>query len=79
MADFCTKCALELFGEQAQPEIDVMKEFNELEPGECSSGWICEGCGLTVIGKTEEGEMKVIRISLDDDETRESYSTWEDY
>jgi hypothetical protein len=79
MAEFCTKCAKQLFGDQAIPEIDVMKEFNEMDPGMCSSGWVCEGCGLTDIGKTEEGELKVIRIPLDEDETDENISTWEDY
>ena len=79
MAEFCTKCAKQLFGDQAIPEIDVMKEFNEMDPGMCSSGWICDSCGLTIIGKTEEGELKVIRIPLDEDETDENISTWEDY
>jgi hypothetical protein len=75
MSDFCTKCAKEHFGEEVSPEIDVQKEFESLEPGMCSSGWICEGCGLTVIGKTDEGELKVIRIRSEE----ESLNYWEDY
>jgi hypothetical protein len=82
MADFCTKCAEEMFGEEVAPDIDVMKEFESLQPGFCSSGWICEGCGLAVIGKTEEGELQVIRIKIDEDENAESEeqtSEWQKY
>lgn len=73
MADFCTKCAHELFGEDVKPEIDVMEEFESLEPGMCSSGHICEGCGLTVIGKMDDGSLKVIRIYGDE------LNDWQDY
>jgi hypothetical protein len=75
MADFCTKCTHEMNGEETTPDIDVQKEFESLEEGMCSSGWLCEGCGLSVIGKID-GELKVIRIPLDDDE---ELSDWENY
>ena len=68
MADFCTKCTKEMFGEQASPDIDVEKEFEDLQPGYVSSGYICEGCGLVAISKTENGEMKVMRIKPEDSE-----------
>lgn len=74
MADFCTKCAKEHFGEEVAPDIDVFKEFESLDPGMCSSGFICEGCGLVVIAKTEENQLKVIRATDDD-----QINTWQDY
>ena len=74
MADFCTKCAKDHFGEEVQPDIDVMKEFESLDPGMCSSGWLCEGCGLIIIGKDEEGTLKVIRTSEEDE-----LNDWEEY
>jgi hypothetical protein len=77
MAEFCTKCALEMFGEQAQPEIDVTKEFEELQSGYVSSGYICEGCGLIAISKTEDGELKVMRIKPED--SGDQTSDWENY
>jgi hypothetical protein len=77
MADFCTRCAVEQFGNNVEPEINVEKIFEELEPGYVSSGYLCEGCGLTIIGKMEDGTMKVMRVPLDDD--AEILSNWEDY
>jgi hypothetical protein len=73
MADFCTKCAKEHFGDDVKPDIDVMKEFESLDPGMCYSGYLCEGCGLIVIGKSEEGELKVIRLEGED------LNDWQDY
>lgn len=75
MADYCTKCARYLFGEEAVPAIDVMKEFEELEKGFCSSGWLCEKCGLVAITRTENDELRVIRASLDEEKTDE----WQEY
>jgi hypothetical protein len=66
-----------MFGEEATPDINVQTEFESLNPGYCSSGWICEGCGLVMIAKTEEGEMKVMRLKPEDSENRAS--DWEDY
>jgi hypothetical protein len=66
-----------MFGEEAIPDINIEKEFESLKPGYCSSGWICEGCGLVMISKTEEGEMKVMRLKPEDSENRAS--DWEDY
>lgn len=77
MADFCTKCTIEMFGEDRTPDIDVQKEFDELEPGYVSSGFICEGCGLVAIMRSEDNELKVMRTDADDTEDRNS--EWEDY
>jgi hypothetical protein len=74
MADFCTKCALDLFGDEIAPDIDVQKEFETLRAGYVINGLLCEGCGLVTIGKTEENELRVMRLR-DDEETLE----WEEY
>lgn len=78
MADFCTKCSQKMFGDDRLPDIDVQKEFDELEEGFCSSGFICEGCGLIAISKTE-GKLKVMRIQLDENGENKENNEWEDY
>lgn len=62
---------------RSNPDIDVMEIFNSLEPGDVSSGYICEGCGLAVIGKSTTGELQVMRIYPDD--AKEEHSSWEKY
>lgn len=78
MSEFCTKCTLTMFGEQCQPDIDVKKEFEQLQEGFCTSGFICEGCGLISIAKIE-GKLKVMRIKPDDDGENSENNGWEDY
>ena len=53
MADFCTKCSNDMFGDEVVPDIDVLKEFKELKNGYYVS-CLCEGCGLSFIGKDDE-------------------------
>lgn len=77
MADFCTKCTLEIFGEQKEIDIDVEKEFQELQPGYVSSGYICEGCGLIAITRTADNELKVMRLKPEEAENQ--ISEWENY
>jgi len=55
MADFCTKCAKELFDEE--PDIDIEKIFENLEPNHVIEGFLCEECGLYAIEKDESGKM----------------------
>jgi hypothetical protein len=76
MADFCNKCAEEHFGE-VDPDIDVMKIYEELEPGFSSSGYLCEGCGLIAVARMEDNTLKVMRIPLDENE--ETLVKWEEY
>ena len=59
MADFCTKCSTELFGEELKPEIDIKELAEKLKPGMMFAGLLCEGCKLTAICKTVGGEIKV--------------------
>ena len=56
MKSLCTKCAGEYL-----PTIEVEKIFEKLLPGEYWSGEICDECGLMMIHRTIEGEIKVIR------------------
>lgn len=76
MAEFCSKCALEMFGVQCKPDIDVNKIFEELQEGFVESGFLCEGCGLVAISKMD-GKLKVMRVSKDENEPKNT--EWEDY
>jgi len=76
MADFCTKCCGELFDIVIKPEIDVDEIFDKLELGYYQPGFLCEGCGLIAIMKTNDGEMKVAYIT---EEATNKTVVWEDY
>lgn len=60
MADFCTKCSIEMFREDSEPDINVQEIFESLEPGYYLEGFICEGCYLSAIGKSDDGNLVVI-------------------
>lgn len=70
MADFCTECCRKLFPETIKPEIDVYEIFKELRLGYYRCAFLCEGCTLTAILKTESGELKV--AYLNENETKQS-------
>lgn len=70
MADFCTTCSLEMFGPKAEPDINVMVEFLDLNPGDQVSGFICEGCTLVAIANID-GQLRVARETQD--------LTWQPY
>ena len=61
MADFCTKCAKEMFGHDSPPDINVHTEFESLKENECVSGFLCEGCGLRAIANID-GKLMVLRM-----------------
>jgi hypothetical protein len=52
MADFCNKCAYDMWGDHLPADIDVPKIFRELDEGFALTV-MCEGCGLSAIGKNE--------------------------
>jgi len=54
MADFCNKCAKEMWGEKSVPEIDVYKISDELCYG-CIVEVMCEGCEMTGVLKDVRG------------------------
>jgi hypothetical protein len=56
MADFCTKCAPEFWGGDIDPDIDIDKIYESLNPTEYEIV-LCEGCCLSAVGKTEEYEL----------------------
>ena len=65
MADFCNKCSVEMgFPE---PDIDVYKIWESLEPGFYEGGHICEGCGFLGIAKGMNNEIFVIHDTGDND------------
>lgn len=56
MAEFCTECEKVIgFG----ADIHIRRIANDLEPG-YYTGVLCEGCGMTAIGKDTNGEVFVI-------------------
>jgi hypothetical protein len=59
MADFCTKCSPAMFGEEVQPDIDILKIADGLKPGYFTKGVLCEGCGLVAVIKEEDLSIKV--------------------
>jgi len=58
MAEFCTNCALELGF--CKPDFDIEEIASELEPGFQIGPYLCEGCGLSSIGKNNKGEIMVM-------------------
>lgn len=74
MADFCNKCSVEMgFPE---PDIDVYKIFESLEPGYFQSE-ICEGCGFVGIARSENDELFVIHQSESGETTFSDYGKYE--
>jgi hypothetical protein len=59
MADFCTKCSPAMFGEDVQPDIDILKIADDLKPGYFTKGILCEGCGLVAVIREEDLTVKV--------------------
>jgi hypothetical protein len=53
MADFCNICSKEMFGD-VNPDINVHQILEELDSGFFTSV-LCEGCGMSHIGKEEDG------------------------
>ena len=58
MADFCTKCAIEMWGTELPPDIDIKEISESLKPGTYKPV-ICEGCGMRAFGKTETGDIEI--------------------
>jgi len=57
MADFCTTCA-ERMG--LPVDIEVKKIFDTIDKGMYREGFLCEGCTLVAIGKSEDGKEMVL-------------------
>ena len=77
MADFCNKCAHELWGEDFEPEIDVSKIANQLPTGHYISV-LCEGCVMVAISKDETGKVNIAYGNIGgDDLTWGSFEDWE--
>jgi hypothetical protein len=58
MADFCNRCAPEVWGDDHAPDIDIHQIAESLEPGHFESV-LCEGCRLRAIGKMRDGEIMI--------------------
>ncbi len=79
MADFCTKCSPAMFGEEVQPDIDILKIAEDLKPGYFTKGVLCEGCGLVAVIKEENLEIKVGLLPNDLDQEGLNIMTYEDF
>jgi hypothetical protein len=76
MADFCNICSEEMFGD-VKPEIDVYEILQELGPEE-GMAVLCEGCGMSLIGKSPEGKPILYFDFNEDIDTREyTIKEWE--
>ncbi len=53
MAEFCTYCAPKMWGEEVLPDIDVVAIAESL-PQDTYSLVLCEGCGMSAIGKDKD-------------------------
>lgn len=56
MAEFCTYCAPKMWGEEALPDIDVAAIAESL-PLDTYSLVLCEGCGMSAIGKDNDNTI----------------------
>ena len=81
MADLCNKCALEMWGDQYWPDIDIPVIAESLEPGTYAPV-LCEGCGIRAIGKNQQGGIMIATIleegSVEDMVNWTPIQEWED-
>jgi len=69
MADFCTKCAPVIWGNDIPEDINIDEIYKSLNPTEYEVV-LCEGCMLSAVGKTDEHEM-LLAIPCDDEESND--------
>lgn len=70
MADFCTKCAFEMWGTELPPDIDIQKIADGMEPGHYTAV-LCEGCGMIAIAKDENSNILIGVLDEKADEVTE--------
>lgn len=66
MSEFCTNCSKKMFSENIESDINVEQIFKSLKPG-YMTGVLCEGCGLSYIGKTDENQLVVAYLQHDEE------------
>jgi hypothetical protein len=76
MADFCNKCAREIWGEDFEPEIDVPSMAEQLPAGHYIPV-ICEGCVMTAVIKNEDGSVRLEFFGMNDEPEYETLDEWE--
>jgi hypothetical protein len=69
MADFCTKCAIEMWGTELPPDIDIQKIADDMEPGHYTAV-LCEGCGMIAIAKDENGNILIGVLNEEEEKDR---------
>jgi hypothetical protein len=76
MADFCNVCSHELYGD-VTPEIDVYEILEGLGEDE-GMAVLCEGCGMSLVGKSLEGKPILYFDFNEDVDTRQyTLKEWE--
>jgi len=58
MADFCNKCAHEMWGQDAPADIDVYAISESLQ-SDTYQVVVCEGCRMSAIGKDTGGQVYI--------------------
>ena len=77
MAEFCTKCSKEMFGNIKKADIDIPEIFDRLEEGYMEDGFICEGCGMVMIAKMGK-QLLVGKVKYDEAGNRDYTEEFED-
>jgi hypothetical protein len=73
MADFCTNCSLEMWGNELPPDLDIKEIAESLKSGTYKPV-LCEGCGMRAIGKDDNGAITIAMPSTEP-ESEESNSS----
>jgi hypothetical protein len=73
MADFCSKCAPQMWGEDTQPDININEIFKALEDNSFMPV-LCEGCGLRAIGNENGVLLLAVTDDGDEEPTEENIS-----
>ena len=61
MSDFCNICAEDMGF--TKPDIDVYAMLDELETGHSVQFGLCEGCGISGVGKDSDDECYVLVVT----------------
>lgn len=75
MADFCTRCSIEMWGEEIAPDINVEQIISELKPDHYMDV-LCEGCGMAAIGKNGAGEVYIAILDGDPIDRVSNFVKW---
>ncbi len=64
MAEYCSKSALNLFGNAEIDSFNIKKEFSNLKPGMCIGTFLCETCGNTIEIGNDKGKCRILGVDI---------------